>query len=202
MKKFVIVMFTILFVSFVSEVNTNASILMDTNNYEYVTFRNLVIENFYQINKYKYKDNLIYEIYNSYNFYSAINYIRIKHHKKPLRIELLRLIFLQWIEMESGFNKNAISKSGCYGLLQIKYSVWKKHFKLKSYKQLFNYRTNIRISKNIFIKYLEKSNGNFYLALKYYNEGPFSNSMFSQYSNVIISNAQKKLNKLYIFFND
>lgn len=72
------------------------------------------------------------------------------------------------IEVESKFNKSASSGKGDEGLMQIRYSVWKKEFKIKKRRDLYDINTNLKVGIAIFDLMLHKSKGNLNRALGRY----------------------------------
>ena len=104
-------------------------------------------------------------------FCTKVNKIRCNNNLPKVSINFIRLLMYNWINSESSFNSKAISKSGDYGLLQINFNIWHKHFKLKSPRILLNPKTNIDYAIQIFIKYLKISHGYITNALEMYNNG-------------------------------
>jgi soluble lytic murein transglycosylase-like protein len=72
------------------------------------------------------------------------------------------------IEVESKFNSMASSGKGDEGLMQVRYSVWKKKFNIKRKKDLYDINKNIEIGVSILKYYLDRSHGNISLALHKY----------------------------------
>jgi len=72
------------------------------------------------------------------------------------------------IEVESSFRKNAKSKKGAFGLMQIRYNTWKEELNLRNKKELFNIRKNISVGISILKCYIDKNNGDIIEALKDY----------------------------------
>jgi len=72
------------------------------------------------------------------------------------------------IEVESKFNSAASSGKGDEGLMQVRYSVWKKKFNIKRKKDLYDINKNIEIGVSILKYYLDRSHGNISLALHKY----------------------------------
>lgn len=77
-------------------------------------------------------------------------------------------VIVGMIEVESAFKRRAKSKMGAYGLMQIKYDIWKEELNLKNKKELFNIKKNISIGINILKCYLDKNDGDIIEALKDY----------------------------------
>jgi len=88
-------------------------------------------------------------------------------HYEASRVELSPQIVLALIQVESNFDKYAISTAGARGLMQI------MPFWLKEIGQindnLFNIRTNLRMGCTILRFYLDKEKGNITRALARYN---------------------------------
>ena len=79
------------------------------------------------------------------------------------------------IQVESSGNPKAISNKGAYGLMQIKWSVWKDELKkqgiAKEKRDLLNPRINIEAGKYILTHYMDKHNNNLKAALNSYSGG-------------------------------
>jgi soluble lytic murein transglycosylase len=79
------------------------------------------------------------------------------------------------IQVESSGNPKAISNKGAYGLMQIRWSVWKDELKkagiVKEKRDLFNPRINIEAGKYILAHYMDKHNNNLKAALNSYSGG-------------------------------
>ena len=79
------------------------------------------------------------------------------------------------IQVESSGNPKAISNKGAYGLMQIRWSVWKDELKkagiAKEKKDLFNPRINIEAGKYILAHYMDKHDNNLKAALNSYSGG-------------------------------
>jgi soluble lytic murein transglycosylase-like protein len=70
------------------------------------------------------------------------------------------------IEVESNWNEKAISKTGDYGLMQINKRTWQKHF---DWDRILEPEYNIMVGLYILELCLEKSRGDIFKALIYYN---------------------------------
>lgn len=90
----------------------------------------------------------------------------VKYSKKH-KVKLSVIVAI--IEVESKFNKSASSGKGDEGLMQVRYSVWKKKFKIKRKKDLYDINTNIDIGVSILKYYLNRSHGDISLALYKYS---------------------------------
>ena len=79
------------------------------------------------------------------------------------------------IQVESSGNPKAISNKGAYGLMQIRWSVWKDELKeqgiAKERKDLFNPRINIEAGRYILAHYMDKHDNNLKEALNSYSGG-------------------------------
>lgn len=78
------------------------------------------------------------------------------------------------IKVESNGDAKAVSNKGAIGLMQIRYSVWKKELKkqgiIKTRKCLFNPEKNVKAGKFILASYIKKS-PNLEIALYKYSGG-------------------------------
>ena len=79
------------------------------------------------------------------------------------------------IKVESNFNHKAISKKKAYGLMQVRYSVWKDELKkrgiIKTKQDLFSKKKNIEAGTFILNHYLLKNNNDLRKALHKYSGG-------------------------------
>ena len=79
------------------------------------------------------------------------------------------------IQVESSGNPKAISNKGAYGLMQIRWSVWKDELKkqgiAKEKRDLLNPRINIEAGKYILAHYMDKHDNNLKAALNSYSGG-------------------------------
>lgn len=79
------------------------------------------------------------------------------------------------IQVESSGNPKAISNKGAYGLMQIRWSIWKDELKkagiVKEKRDLFNPRINIEAGKYILAHYMDKHDNNLKAALNSYSGG-------------------------------
>lgn len=60
------------------------------------------------------------------------------------------------IERESAFNKKCKSYSGCLGLMQVNYKVWKSELKIPNTDILYNIKENIKVGTEILSRYILK----------------------------------------------
>ena len=88
-------------------------------------------------------------------------------HYEATRADLYPELVLAVIEVESNFDRFAISRAGAQGLMQIM-PFWLKEIG-KPGDNLFNVRTNLRMGCTILKYYLEKEKGNLTRALARYN---------------------------------
>ena len=88
-------------------------------------------------------------------------------HTEATRAGLSPELVLALIEIESAFDRFAVSRSGARGLMQVM-PFWKKEIGLPRDK-LFNLRTNLRYGCTILKYYLDMENGNVDAALARYN---------------------------------
>ncbi len=88
-------------------------------------------------------------------------------HYEATRVELSPQIVLAIIQVESNFDKYAISTAGARGLMQIM-PFWLKEIG-KEDDNLFHIRTNLRFGCTILRYYLDKEKGNITRALARYN---------------------------------
>lgn len=104
---------------------------------------------------------------------SISEYIYIRSTYKLPMIDdpkLIRAI----INIESEGDHKAVSKKGAYGLMQIRYSVWKKElrqFGIYSYRDLFHPEKNKTAGKYILAKHHEWAKGDLRRALQGYSGG-------------------------------
>lgn len=88
-------------------------------------------------------------------------------HYEATRAELWPELVLAVIEVESNFDRFAISSAGAMGLMQVM-PFWLKEIG-KPGDNLFDIRTNLRMGCTILKYYLDKENGNLTPALARYN---------------------------------
>nr|WP_154654866.1 lytic transglycosylase domain-containing protein [Solimonas variicoloris] len=88
-------------------------------------------------------------------------------HSESRRAKLAPELVLAVIEVESGFNRYAVSSAGAQGLMQIM-PFWLKEIG-KPDDNLFHARTNLRMGCTILKFYLDKERGNLVGALGRYN---------------------------------
>lgn len=92
-------------------------------------------------------------------------------------------LVLSLITVESRFNKYAISSTGAQGLMQVM-PFWLTQLGLKQ-QNLFDIQTNIRFGCTILRYYLQKEQGNLFMALGRYNgsrgQATYPNMVFNAY---------------------
>ncbi len=88
-------------------------------------------------------------------------------HYEATRAGLDPQLVLGLIEVESGFRKYAISKSGARGYMQVM-PFWPRNIGAPDH-NLFHLRTNLRYGCTILRHYLDRENGDLYRALGRYN---------------------------------
>jgi soluble lytic murein transglycosylase-like protein len=88
-------------------------------------------------------------------------------HREATRARLSPELVLAVIEVESNFDRYAISSAGALGLMQVM-PFW-LHEIARPYDNLFNVPTNLRMGCTILKFYLNKEGGNLYRALARYN---------------------------------
>ena len=95
-----------------------------------------------------------------------ISLLKQVHHEAK-RVKLPPELILSVIQVESNFDRFAISRVGAIGLMQVM-PFWLKEIGSQK-DNLFNVRTNLRFGCTILKYYLEKENGNLTYALARYN---------------------------------
>lgn len=79
-------------------------------------------------------------------------------------------LVLSVIQVESAFNPMAVSSAGAYGLMQVRYAVWKDELNIDM-KKIFDIDYNIELGLKILKQYHEVSGGNLGRTLFLYNNG-------------------------------
>ena len=79
-------------------------------------------------------------------------------------------LVLSVIQVESAFNPTAVSSAGAYGLMQVRYEVWKDELNIDM-KRIFDIDYNIELGLKILKQYHEVSGGNLGRTLFLYNNG-------------------------------
>jgi len=79
-------------------------------------------------------------------------------------------LVMAMIQVESGFNPNAVSTAGAYGLMQVNYAVWKEELNI-DFERIFDKEYNIDLGLKILKHYYDKANGDIFTALSRYCSG-------------------------------
>jgi soluble lytic murein transglycosylase-like protein len=79
-------------------------------------------------------------------------------------------LVLAVMQVESAFNPMALSAAGAYGLMQIRYAVWKDELKIDK-SRIFDIAYNIELGLRILKQYVDLSDGDIQRALFLYNNG-------------------------------
>ena len=103
----------------------------------------------------------------------------VSYHIEPIIKEVSKYknkkLLLAMIEVESNFNREAISKKNAKGLLQIRPSVWHKELKkqgiVEKHSDYFTIKKNIKAGNYILMKYQKKYKGDNKKALRAYSGG-------------------------------
>lgn len=116
---------------------------------------------------------------------------------------------LSIVHQESGFNPSAVSmiwkrdKDGnmeqvpcAYGLMQINYNAWKDEKGLTP-ENRFDKRFNVRTGLEIYKYYLGLANGDKFLALFYYNNGPAPRNPNHSYAPAVMASRFMKMSVNY-----
>jgi len=98
-------------------------------------------------------------------------------HYEAKRVNLEPELVLAVIEVESHFDRFAISVAGARGLMQVM-PFWLDEINLSD-KNLFKIRTNLRMGCTILRYYLDRENGNLGPALARYN-GSFGKTVYPE----------------------
>lgn len=91
-------------------------------------------------------------------------------YKKSQHFGFKPNLILAVMQVESAFNPLALSAAGAYGLMQIRYAVWKDELKIDK-SRIFNIDYNIELGLQILKQYYDLSGGNIKRALFLYNNG-------------------------------
>lgn len=98
-------------------------------------------------------------------------FLLLKQYSQEYGLDLDFMLRLMCVE--SGFNLNARSSQGAHGLMQVKFSTAREiDSATKSFWQLYDPETNIRIGTAYFRQMLDRYNGDYRLAALAYNCGP------------------------------
>lgn len=91
-------------------------------------------------------------------------------YKKSNEYGFSPYLVMAMIQVESGFNSNAVSTAGACGLMQVNYSVWKDQLNI-DFERIFEKEYNIDLGLKILKHYYDKANGNIFTALSRYCSG-------------------------------
>ncbi len=91
-------------------------------------------------------------------------------YKKSSEYGFNPYLVMAMIQVESGFNPNAVSTAGACGLMQVNYAVWKDELNI-DYENIFDKEYNIDLGLKILKHYYDKANGNIFIALSRYCSG-------------------------------
>jgi len=91
-------------------------------------------------------------------------------YKKSKRFGFKPNLVLAIMQVESGFNPQALSSAGAYGLMQVRYAVWKDELAIDK-NRIFDIEYNIELGLQILKKYYELANNDIGRALFLYNNG-------------------------------
>lgn len=97
-------------------------------------------------------------------------------------------LVLSVMQVESAFDPMAVSTAGAYGLMQVRYAVWKDELNIDKNK-IFDIEYNIELGLKILKQYHEVSGGNLGRTLFLYNNGyKYNNSGYITKVNASIYN--------------
>lgn len=125
----------------------------------------------------------------------ADSIIEISHEK-----DINPLLTIGLIHTESHFNPMAESEASARGLMQVMYDVWKDELDIKSTRQLYGIKSNIRHGIDIFQRYLVENDNSVTKALKAYNgtdKDEFPNKVYSNIGRFVMQgnyNPTKTIN--------
>ena len=91
-------------------------------------------------------------------------------YKKARRYGFSPNLVLSVIQVESAFNPAAVSSAGAFGLMQVRYSVWKDELAIDK-SRIFDIDYNIDLGLRILKQYHDISGGDLRRALFLYNNG-------------------------------
>ena len=90
--------------------------------------------------------------------------------RKSREFQFNPYLVMALIQVESGFDPYAVSKSGAYGLMQVNYPVWKNELNIDLQK-IFRVEYNIELGLKILSRYYRETGGDMVSALFLYNNG-------------------------------
>ncbi len=132
----------------------------------------------------KYKSEVLRRKYPSFSKITEIVF------KKSQEYNVDPNLVMGLIEIESNFNRFAVSSKGAYGLMQINYKVWKNEFKINTTK-IFDIEYNIDMGIRILKRYMKTAKGDIMRALHLYNNGYLYNNDAYKYK--VISTVFTKI---------
>ena len=91
-------------------------------------------------------------------------------YRKARRYGFSPNLVLSVMQVESAFNPLAVSSAGAYGLMQVRYAVWKDELGIDK-NRIFDIDYNIDLGLRILKQYYDISGGNMRRALFLYNNG-------------------------------
>ena len=101
-------------------------------------------------------------------------------------------LVLSVIQVESAFNPLAVSTAGAYGLMQVRYAVWKDELHIDK-NRIFDIEYNIDLGLRILKQYHEVSGGDIRRTLFLYNNGyKYNNSGYPARVNASIYNQEPR----------
>jgi soluble lytic murein transglycosylase-like protein len=111
-------------------------------------------------------------------------------YQKARRYGFSPNLVLSVIQVESAFNPQAVSWAGAYGLMQVRYSVWKDELAIDK-GRIFDIDYNIDLGLRILKQYRDLSGGDMHRALFLYNNGyTFNNTGYIAKVNSSIYNQE------------
>ncbi|RCS57601.1 lytic transglycosylase domain-containing protein [Parvibium lacunae] len=119
------------------------------------------------------------------DYRQRIDFLKIVHYEAS-RAGLDPHMVLGLIEVESGFKKYAVSYAGARGYMQVM-PFWTKLIGDGDPTKLFDMRVNIRYGCTILRHYLDRENGNLFMALGRYNGSRGK----SEYPNLVLGAWRK-----------
>jgi soluble lytic murein transglycosylase-like protein len=91
-------------------------------------------------------------------------------YRKARRYGFHPNLVLSVIQVESAFNPAAVSSAGAYGLMQVRYAVWKDELAIDK-SRIFDIDYNIDLGLRILKQYRDLAGGDIHRALFLYNNG-------------------------------
>lgn len=97
------------------------------------------------------------------------NVIAIEIYNLSIKNRINHNLIVGMIGVESSFNPYAESKAKARGLMQVRYSVWKKYLKIKNTKELHNIHEGIEYGILAFLKCRKEAKGDLEKGLQRYS---------------------------------